>query len=128
MGNRFGLLGDGWPASAQYVAPFFAIVVDVVGQEEAAAWFEAARRRELEVEQARTHQFGFAVYLSSQLDHYDQEPTPARTSAWEAMKAVREIVRQDSAADLDVFLDCALEACEHSSQPCSEPVAATAGA
>ncbi|MCX4617611.1 MULTISPECIES: hypothetical protein [Streptomyces] len=75
-------------------------------------------------DEVRTHQFG---YLTNELD--DQEQTPARVSAWEAVTALNEIARRACAADFDVFLDCALEACDRNSvRSLSERVASTAGA
>lgn len=90
-------------------------------------WFDAARRahrRVVAADEVRTHQFG---YLTNELD--DQEQTPARVSAWEAVTALNEIARRACAADFDVFLDCALEACDRNSvRSLSERVASTAGA
>lgn len=136
MGNRYGLPTDDWPLSAEHLTSFFTIVVNAVGLERAAEWFEAARRAERrvqEVEQARTYQFGFAAYLADVLDFYGQEPTLAETVAWEAVKGAREVARHGSGidrdADFDALLDCALKACGRSSgRPGSRLAAAITGA
>ncbi|WP_246144883.1 hypothetical protein [Actinacidiphila oryziradicis] len=126
MGGRFGLATNDWPRSAQWVAPYLSIIANALDQEESAAFFEAARRahhRELKVTKARTHQFGFAAYLSTQLD--DQERTLARASAWEAIKAIHHIVRQDRTADFEQYIDCAIDAFSRSAG--RQPVAADSG-
>jgi hypothetical protein len=131
MGNRYGLPTDDWPASAEHLTSFFTIVVNAVGLERAAGWFEAARRAERrvqEVEQARTYQFGFAAYLADALDFYGQEPTLPETAAWEAMKGAREVARHGTGMDFDAVLDCALEACERGGLPRRERAAAPARA
>ncbi|MDQ0745801.1 hypothetical protein QF034_000032 [Streptomyces africanus] len=92
MVKRYGFLTEGWPASTQQLAPFFTIVVNAVGLERAASWFEAARHadcREREVEQACAYQFGFAIYLAEALDYHGQAPTLAETAAWEATSKLR---------------------------------------
>lgn len=79
-------------------------------------------------DQARTYQFGFAPHLDREIAD-DHGPSLARAAAWEAMKALYEITRQDAGADVDVFFDCALRACGRSSgQPGSRPAAAAASA
>lgn len=72
------------------------IVVNAVGLERAADWFEASRRAERrvqEVEPAPTYQFGFAACLADALDIYGQEPTVRETAAWGAVKGARELAR-----------------------------------
>jgi hypothetical protein len=44
LGNRFGSPTDSCPLSAEQVIPFFPIVVNALGTDDAARWFEAARR------------------------------------------------------------------------------------
>ncbi|NUK12524.1 hypothetical protein HRW18_32045 [Streptomyces lunaelactis] len=101
------------------------------GSAEAVRWFEAARRAHQCVEaadKALTYQFGFAAHLDREIAG-SHGPSLARAAAREAMKALYELARRDAAADVDVFLDCALRACERSSgQPGSRQVAAGASA
>jgi hypothetical protein len=61
--KRYGFHDEGWPESAEQVTPFFAIVVNALGEDDATRWFEAARRAHqcvVEADQARTWHFGFA--------------------------------------------------------------------
>ncbi|MFJ7416953.1 hypothetical protein ACIQWZ_40130 [Streptomyces sp. NPDC098077] len=44
LGNRFGPTTDSWPATAERVTPFLAIVVDALGVDDGLRWFEAARQ------------------------------------------------------------------------------------
>ncbi|MFE2945330.1 hypothetical protein ACFXKG_40865 [Streptomyces sp. NPDC059255] len=131
LGNRFGPDTDSWPASAEQVTPFFAIVVNALGTDDAARWFEAARKAHQHVvtaEQDRTHHFGFAHHLETKA-HPHQEPTLPVVAAFEATKALHEVTRRDSGVDVDVFFNCALRACSRSSgRPASTPTAAAATA
>jgi hypothetical protein len=129
MSYQVGLLTAAWPESAEYVTPFFTVVVNTLGPHEATEWFEAARRAQRRVraaEEARTYQLGFSVYLDNEIG--DREPTLAQVAAWEALKAVQEIARRDSTADFDVFLDCAVQACQLGSRLDGPLVATTASA
>ncbi|MFD9807688.1 hypothetical protein ACFWZZ_10475 [[Kitasatospora] papulosa] len=127
--NHFGSPTDGWPASAEHVTSFFGIVVNALGADRAAHWFVAARQAHLHVvaaDQALGHQFGFASHLDFEIGD-DRTPSLDRTAAWEAMKAVYELMRRDGAADAETFFDCALLATERSgAQPGGRPVAAAA--
>ncbi|MFE0737495.1 hypothetical protein [Streptomyces sp. NPDC058855] len=38
LGNRFGSPTDSWPGSAEQVIPFFAIVINALGTDDAAQW------------------------------------------------------------------------------------------
>ncbi len=131
LGNRFGSPTDSWPASAKQVNPFFAIVVNALGTDHAARWFEAARRahqRVVTAEQNRTHHFGFAQHLDVETEAH-QELTLPVVAAFEATKALYEVTRRDAAVDVDVFFECALRACSRGSgRPTSSPVAAAATA
>ncbi|MEU8949709.1 hypothetical protein [Streptomyces sp. NPDC048489] len=131
LGNRFGSPTDSWPPSAEQVTPFFAIVVNALGTDDAARWFEAARsahQRVVTAEQNRAHHFGFAHHLDVETEAH-QEPTLPVVAAFEAMKALYEVTRRDSGVDVDVFFDCALRACSRDSgRPGSTPVAAAAPA
>ncbi|MGC4987307.1 hypothetical protein ACLQ18_43175 [Streptomyces sp. DT193] len=131
VGKRFSSPTNSWPASAEQVTPFFAIVVNALGMDDAARWFEAARKahqRVVAAERDRTHHFGFAHHLDVETEAH-QEPTLPVVAAFEATKALYEITRRDSSVDVDVFFDCALRACSRGSgQPDSAPVAAGANA
>ncbi|BAC75287.1 hypothetical protein AQJ43_37615 [Streptomyces avermitilis] len=131
LGNSFGPPTDSWPASAEQVTPFFAIVVNVLGTDDAARWFEAARKahqRVVVAERDRTHHFGFAHHLDVETEAH-QEPTLPVVAAFEATKALYEITRRDSGVDVDVFFGCALRACSRGSgRTDSTPVAAGANA
>jgi hypothetical protein len=131
LGNRFGSPTDSWPASAEQVIPFFTIVVNALGTDDAAQWFEAARRahqRVVTAEQNRAHHFGFAHHLDFETEAHKEITLPV-VAAFEATKGLYEITRRDSSVDIDVFFDCALRACSRGSgRPDSTPVAAGANA
>ncbi|MCP9994446.1 hypothetical protein LUX09_34590 [Streptomyces albogriseolus] len=79
LGNHFGSPTDSWPASAEQMTPFFAIVVNALGTDDAARWFEAARkahRRVVTAEQDRTHHFGFAHHLDVETQAYQGTTVP----------------------------------------------------
>ncbi|MFD5098898.1 hypothetical protein [Streptomyces albidochromogenes] len=128
LGNRFGSPTDSWPASAEQVIPFFAIVVNALGTDDAAPWFEAARRahqRVVTAEQNRAHHFGFAHHLDVETDAHQELTLPA-VASFEATKALYEVTRRD-AVDVDAFFECALRACSRGSgQPAGSPAAAAA--
>lgn len=127
LGNRFGSPTDSWPASAEQVPPFFAIVVNALGTDDAARWFEAARKaheRVVTAERDRTHHFGFAHHLDVETEAHQDITLPV-VAAFEATKGLHEITRRDSGVDVDVFFDCALRACSRGSgRSDSTPVAA----
>lgn len=131
LGNRFGSPTDSWPASAEQVIPFFAIVVNALGTDDAARWFEAARRAHQQVmtaEQNRAQHFGFAHHLDVETEAH-QELTLPVVAAFEATESLHEVTRRDSAVDVDVFFECALRACSRGNgQPTGSPVAAAATA
>ncbi|MHA4820182.1 hypothetical protein ACXZ65_38200 [Streptomyces aculeolatus] len=114
LGNRFGSPTGNWPASAELVTPFFAIVVNALGGTGGAArWFEAARRahqRVVDADQARTYNFGFAQYLDLETEAHQETALPV-VAAFEAMKGAYEVARRDGGVDVDVYFDCALQAC-----------------
>jgi hypothetical protein len=120
MGNRFGSLTDSQPASAEKVSPFFAIIVNALGTDDAAQWFEAARKahqRVVTAEQNRADHFGFTHHLDVETEAH-QELTLPVVAASEATKALYEVTRRD-AADVDVFFECALRTCSRGSgRPC----------
>ncbi|MHA4820447.1 hypothetical protein ACXZ65_39570 [Streptomyces aculeolatus] len=127
LGNRFGSPTGDWPASAELVTPFFAIVVNALGGADGAArWFEAARRahqRAVDADQARTHNFGFAQYLDLETEAHQEIDLPV-VAAFEAMKGAYEVARRDGGVDVDVYFDCALQACSRLGG--AAPAAATA--
>jgi hypothetical protein len=131
LSRRFGWSGADWPASAEQVTPFFAIIIDALGAADAARWLEAARKahqRSVAAEKTGTHNFGFAQYLDTETGAH-KEPTLPVVAAFEATKALYEITRRDKDADVDEFFDCALQACARASgQASSTPVAAGATA
>ncbi|MGR3875671.1 hypothetical protein ACUXZZ_44850 [Streptomyces graminifolii] len=64
MSDMFGLPTDAWPENTEHVTPFFTIVVNALGRQEATEWFEAADRAQCRVravEEAGTYQLRFAV-------------------------------------------------------------------
>ncbi|MFJ7063354.1 hypothetical protein ACIQVA_37835 [Streptomyces microflavus] len=127
--DRFGSPVGSWLASAEQVIPFFAIVVNALGTNNAALWFEAAPtavRSVVTAEQNRVHHFGFAHHLAVKIDAH-QELTLPVVAAFEATKALYEVTRRHAAVEVDVFFDCALRACSpDSGLPTSSPVAAAA--
>jgi hypothetical protein len=131
LSGRFGWSGADWPASAEQVTPFFAIVVNALGTHDGARWLEAARRAHhsfVDAERTRTHSFGFAHHLDRETEAH-KDPTLPVVAAFEATKALCEITRRDKDADVDEFFDCALQACARASgQASSTPVAAGATA
>ncbi|MFF5315610.1 hypothetical protein [Streptomyces massasporeus] len=109
MHKRFGRRA-GWPPSASLVSPFFRIIFETLGPEEAGAFFEKARqahRREHEVADAGTYQFGFAQYLEFDDSWHGSLP---HLAAWEAMKAAHEITRADT-PDFEQYIDTAVNVC-----------------
>ncbi|MFZ4184531.1 hypothetical protein ACOZCG_25970 [Streptomyces pseudogriseolus] len=54
LGNHFGSPTNSWPASAEQMTPFFAIVVNALGTDDSARWFEAAQALVIE-NPARPH-------------------------------------------------------------------------
>ncbi|WP_232838705.1 hypothetical protein [Streptomyces geranii] len=117
LGNHFGSPTDSWPASAEQVTPFFAIVVNALGTDDAPRWFEAARKAHQRVETAerdRAHHFGFAHHLDVETEAYEEITLPV-VAAFEATKGLYEITRRDPSVDVDVFFDCALRACSRGS-------------
>ncbi|KFG10535.1 hypothetical protein IQ61_02095 [Streptomyces scabiei] len=131
LGNRFGSPTDSWPASAEQVTPFFTIIVNALGTDDAARWFEAARKAHQRVETAerdRAHHFGFAHHLDVETEAHHETTLPV-VAAFEATKGLYEITRRDSSVDVDVYFHCALRACSRGSgRADSAPVATGANA
>jgi hypothetical protein len=130
-GNRFGSPTDSWPASAGQATPFFAIVINALGSDDTVRWFAAARRAHqavVDADRARTYNFGFAHYLDLETDAHEELTLPV-VAAFEAMKGLYEVTGRDSGVDVDVFFDCALQAClRGSGRTASAPGAAVATA
>ncbi|MGW1438723.1 hypothetical protein ACWD7M_26205 [Streptomyces griseus] len=113
LGNRFGADTDSWPATAERVTPFLAIVVDALGADEGLRWFEAAReahRRVAEAERDRGYNFGFAHYLDTATG-VDKDVTLPVLAAFETLKAAYTVARHEDSTDVDVYFDCAVQAC-----------------
>ncbi|MFJ7416950.1 hypothetical protein ACIQWZ_40115 [Streptomyces sp. NPDC098077] len=131
LGNHFGSPTASWPATAEHVTPFLAIVVNVLGMTDGARWFEAAGRahqKVVDADEARTYNFGFAHYLDTATGAH-QEITLPREAAFEAMKGMYVLARRDSAADVHAYFDWALPACSREAgHTGSTPVAAAASA
>lgn len=111
VGDHYGLPADRRPASSEHVAPFFAIIVSALGLAEAGEFVEATRRahrREKEHADKGGHKFAFAVHMSN--ERGNSKGNFFRTSGREAMKGIQAIVSQDSTADLDDLLICAIAA------------------
>nr|WP_203605296.1 hypothetical protein [Streptomyces sp. SID8014] len=113
MGNRFGSPTDSWPATAERVTPFLAIVVDALGVDDGLRWFEAARqahRRVTEAEHDRSYNFGFAHYLDTATGSHEGVTLPV-LAAFEALKAAYAVARHEDSVDVDVYFECAAQAC-----------------
>ncbi|MFE4583117.1 hypothetical protein [Streptomyces chartreusis] len=113
LGNRFGSPTDSWPETAERVTPFLAIVVDALGVDDGLRWFEAARQAHrcvIEAEEDHSFNFGFAHYLDMAAGAYENVTLPM-VAAFEAMKGAYEVARRDRGVDVDVYFDCALQAC-----------------
>ncbi|MFI1018028.1 hypothetical protein [Streptomyces sp. NPDC020965] len=117
MGNHFGPLSD-WPESASYVYPYFTIIARSLEREEAAHFFRLARDAYWTERRAEGFAaFEFDAYLSATLPGvWYQDRVLSYTSALEAMKVIRRIVRKDTTADFERYIDCAVEACARGSR------------
>lgn len=113
LGNHFGSPTDSWPATAEHVTPFLAIVVNALGVTDGARWFEAAGRahqKVVDADQARTYNFGFAHYLDMATGAHEEITLPIE-AAFEAMKGMYVLTRRDSAVDVHAYFECAAQAC-----------------
>ncbi|WP_217140277.1 hypothetical protein [Streptomyces sp. AC627_RSS907] len=131
LAQRYPFLPKEWPESTEQVIPFFVIVVNALGTDDAMRWFDAARtahRSVVTADEAGTHQFGFAAYLGKEIG-IARDPSLAIVAAWEAIKALYEITCRDARADVDAYFECALRACSRGSgRLTSSPGAAAATA
>ncbi|MFD4756341.1 hypothetical protein [Streptomyces sp. NPDC058426] len=113
LGNRFGPDPGSWPATAERVTPFLAIVVDALGADEGQRWFEAARKAHLrvtEAERERSYNFGFAHYLDMATGAHEDVTLPVM-AAFEALKAAYTVTRYEDGPDVDVYFEGAERAC-----------------
>jgi hypothetical protein len=113
LGNRFGSPADGWPETAERVTPFLAIVVGALGVDDGLRWFEAARqahRRVIDDERGDSYGFGFSHYLDVAAGAFEDVTLPV-VAAFEAMKGAYEVARRERSVDVDVYFDCAVQAC-----------------
>ncbi|MFC8012700.1 hypothetical protein [Streptomyces cinereoruber] len=113
LGNRIGPDTDSWPATAERVTPFLAIVVDALDVDEGLRWFEAARKAHLRVTEAerdRSYNFGFAHYLDTATGAHEDITLPV-IAAFEALKAAYTVARHEDSTDVDVYFKCAAQAC-----------------
>ncbi|MEU2026147.1 hypothetical protein ABZ565_28930 [Streptomyces sp. NPDC016469] len=113
LGNRLGPATDSWPETAQRVAPFLTIVVDTMGVDDGLRWFEAVReahQRVTEAECEDTYNFGFARYLDTATRTYEDTALPV-VAAFEALKGAYEVARRGRRVDIDVYFECAAQAC-----------------
>ncbi|MCA1224309.1 hypothetical protein [Streptomyces sp. 8L] len=111
LSNRFGPDPDSWPATAERVTPFLAIVVDALGVDEGLRWFEAARTAHLRVTEAerdRSYNFGFARYLDLATGAHEDVTLPVM-AAFEALKAAYTVARHEDSTD--VYFEYAAQAC-----------------
>ncbi|WP_331761974.1 hypothetical protein [Streptomyces anulatus] len=113
LGNHFGPATDSWPATAERVTPFLAIVVDALGVDDGLRWFEAARQRVLEDE--RDDSFGFAHYLDTATGAHEDITLPV-VAAFEALKGAYEVARRERSVDVDMYFECAAQACSRLGQ------------
>ncbi|MEU2564971.1 hypothetical protein ABZ626_37450 [Streptomyces longispororuber] len=113
LGNRIGPDTGIWPATAERVTPFLAIVVDALDVDEGLRWFEAARKAHLRVTEAErdhSYNFGFAHYLDTAAGVHEDITLPV-IAAFEALKAAYTVARHEDSADVDVYFECAAQAC-----------------
>lgn len=125
MHERFGRRA-GWPPSASLVSPFFRIIFETLGPEEAGAFFEKARqahRKKHQVADAGAYQFGFAQYLAVAIDD-SWHGSVRHVAAWEAMKAAHEITRNDT-PDFEQYIDTAVNVCAEISRTHPAPALAS---
>ncbi|MFI2318501.1 hypothetical protein AMK17_32480 [Streptomyces sp. CB00072] len=118
LGNRFGPATDNWPATAERVTPFLAIVVDALGVDDGLRWFEAARQarqRVLEDERDDSYSFGFAHYLDTATRAHEDITLPM-VAAFEALKGAYEVARRERSVDVDMYFECAAQACSRLGQ------------
>ncbi|MFI0936860.1 hypothetical protein ACH4RG_34805 [Streptomyces sp. NPDC021019] len=118
LGKRFGPATDSWPATAERVTPFLAIVMDALGVDDGLRWFEAARQarqRVLEDERDDSYSFGFAHYLDMATGAHEDIPLPV-VAAFEALKGAYEVARRERSVDVDMYFECAAQACSRLGQ------------
>ncbi|MFJ9195854.1 hypothetical protein [Streptomyces globisporus] len=113
LGSHFGPDTDSWPATAERVTPFLAIVVDALGVDEGLRWFEAARKAHLrvtEVERNRSYNFSFAHYLDTASGAHENVTLPV-LAGFEALKAAYAAALHANSTDVDVYFEYAAQTC-----------------
>ncbi|MFD8640051.1 hypothetical protein ACFV14_07060 [Streptomyces zaomyceticus] len=96
--------GGECPEVASLVAPYLRIIRSALPAAEAERFFaRALDAHEEERRRAGSLQLGFSAYLWDGLGE-SWGGTLAHTSAWEAMQAIRHLVRKASGADLAAYL------------------------
>ncbi|MFD6478900.1 hypothetical protein ACFWEH_35895 [Streptomyces anulatus] len=116
LGNRFGPATDSWPATAERVTPFLAIVVDALGVDDGLRWFEAARQaRQRVLEDERDDSYSFAHYLDTATGAHEDITLPV-VAAFEALKGAYEVARRKRSVDVDMYFECAAQACSRLGQ------------
>ncbi|MFJ2565832.1 hypothetical protein ACIO02_23240 [Streptomyces sp. NPDC087568] len=79
-----------------------------------------------EAERGRSYNFGFAHYLDMAAGAYENVTLPV-VAAFEAMKGAYEVAGRERSVDVDVYFDCAVQACSRlggaaPASPCSSRV------
>ncbi|MCX4984319.1 hypothetical protein OG259_09695 [Streptomyces sp. NBC_00250] len=96
--------GGECPEVASLVAPYLGIIRSALPPVEAERFFvRALDAHEEERRRAGALQLGFSAYLSDALGD-TWGGSLAHTSAWEAMQAIRQLVRKAPRADLAAYL------------------------
>ncbi|MCX5229512.1 hypothetical protein [Streptomyces sp. NBC_00233] len=96
--------GGECPEVASLVAPYLRIIRSALPPVEAERFFaRALDAHEEEGRRAGAPQLGFSAYLSDGLGE-TWGASLAHTSAWEAMQAIRQLVRKAPRADLAAYL------------------------
>ncbi|MFJ5142912.1 hypothetical protein [Streptomyces sp. NPDC088707] len=96
--------GGECPEVASLVAPYLRIIRSALPPVEAERFFvRALDAHEEERRRADAPQLGFSAYLSDGLGE-TWGGSLAHTSAWEAMQAIRQLVRKAPRADLGAYL------------------------
>lgn len=87
--------------------------MDALDVDEGLRWFEAARKAHLRVAEAerdRSYNFGFAHYLDTATGAHEDITLPM-IAAFETLKAAYTVARHEDSADVDVYFECAAQAC-----------------
>ncbi|MER5418031.1 hypothetical protein [Streptomyces virginiae] len=74
-----------------------------------------AHQRVLEDERDDSYSFGFAHYLDTATAAHEDITLPM-VSAFEALKGASEVARRERSVDVDVYFECAAQACSRLGQ------------